>query len=476
MTSSNRDADRSIVTDSIHGDIHLSARERDVIDTAAFQRLRHLKQLGMGQVTYPNATHSRFAHSLGVLAIMRRVIDVAEKSGNIRLAPAQRVNLRLAALLHDIGHYPYSHLMEQVDRVQLTEEQVASTTGSTVLDTSVPAYPSHERLGTLIVTKQRELVKAIGGTRKAREVAALFARTEAADPQLSKLIHSSLDMDRMDYLLRDTAAAGVPFGRIDINYLLNNLQMSPGGLLGVSAKALPAAEQFLMARFFMHRTVYFHKTTIAIEEACRQLLRRVRDRKRGESGCSYEIPADGSEVEAIVNGGDLGNFTDAYIDRIVQKALADDDPVIRTLATAISSRRPPKLLREVIVFEPRDREYHAGSAFVTNCRHKLEQLAQEFEIPLGQFLLYETPRFGFEKRGASLTAAEARELESESQDELIRVFIPGHPEPKAIVDVDHSLLRLCSNHALQIFRLYVIYEKDNKDDVITTLKDRVRDW
>ena len=210
MTSSNRDADRSIVVDSIHGDIRLSARECDVIDTAAFQRLRHLKQLGMGQVTYPNATHTRFAHSLGVLAIMRRVIDVAGKFDNISLTPAQKVNLRLAALLHDIGHYPYSHLMEKVERVQLTEEQVASTAESTVLDTSVPAYPNHESLGTLIVTKQPELVKAIGSPKRAREVAALFARTEAAHQQFSKLIHSSLDMDRMDYLLRDSAAAGVP--------------------------------------------------------------------------------------------------------------------------------------------------------------------------------------------------------------------------------------------------------------------------
>jgi len=96
------------------------------------------------------------------------------------------------------------------------------------------------------------LIKAIGSKARAERVADLFSRGKAANPQLSKLISSSFDMDRLDYLIRDSRAAGVPYGLVDINYLLNSLGVSPSGLVGVSAKALPAAEQFLFARYFMH--------------------------------------------------------------------------------------------------------------------------------------------------------------------------------------------------------------------------------
>src|SRR5690349_13597369 len=116
-------ADRDkLIVDSIHGDIHLRPSERQVVDTASFQRLRHLKQLGMAQATYPNATHTRFAHSVGVLGIMDHIVRVAQR--DLSLTDEQVADLRLAGLLHDIGHYPYSHLMEKIDKVQLTEELV----------------------------------------------------------------------------------------------------------------------------------------------------------------------------------------------------------------------------------------------------------------------------------------------------------------------------------------------------------------
>src|SRR5437588_6793835 len=93
-----------LIVDSIHGDIHLGPVERRVVDTASFQRLRHLKQLGMAQATYPNATHTRFAHSLGVLGIMEHIGQVAKQA--LSLSDEQVEDIRLAGLLHDIGHYP----------------------------------------------------------------------------------------------------------------------------------------------------------------------------------------------------------------------------------------------------------------------------------------------------------------------------------------------------------------------------------
>ena len=478
MVSSQRDGSGKLVVDSIHGDIPLTDREVQVIDTASFQRLRKLKQLAMSQMAYPNATHTRFAHSLGALAIMERITKIAKASGQIKLSRKQEEDLRLAALLHDIGHYPYSHLMERIDKVKLIKEQVegATVAEKTLLDRSGEPYPEHDLVGTYIVTEQSDLIKALGGKRRAKAIANLFGPKRPTESkkslQLSKLVHSSLDMDRLDYLLRDSKATGVPYGQIDINYLLNNLKVSPSGMLGISEKAIPAAEQFLLARFFMHRTVYYHKTTFGMEEVCRQLLRRLRAQGK------YEIPKDGKDVKELVTSKALGTFTDAYVDRIIQEAVNDENQVVRALASSIQRRRPPQRLKEVnILRSSQERNgHHAGTTFKINCKHNLHKLANDFHIHLEQFLLCETPSLRLEKRGPLVAAEEAMRTNWKEEEELIKVFVADESEPKSLVDIPYSLLSKCAGLFFQSFRLYVVYEGEDKDDVISQLRKRVKDW
>ncbi len=468
------------VVDSIHGDIHLTDREVRIIDTSSFQRLRQLKQLAMSHFAYPNATHTRFAHSLGTLGIMIRVLESAQKN-RINLTRHQKENLRLAALLHDIGHYPYSHLMETVDRVRLTEEQVEGPGLShESLNAKKAKYPDHEELGGLIVENQPDLVKAIGGKKRAKEIANLFSRTEVTGLQLSKLIHSSLDLDRLDYLLRDSRSTGVPYGQIDINYLLNNLKISPEGMVGFLDKALPAVEHLLLARFFMYRAVYYHKTTYGLEEACRQLLRRLRDRESNR----YGVPEDGNVVRNMVILPKLNSFTDAYIDQIVQKASFDSDKVIKALAKSIQTRTPPSLLKEVSVCEEKKKKHHAGTFFRQNCKSRLLLLSQEYKIPLGQFILCETkpltigeyPEKGRYEEITQLSEEQIRERISEEREKDIKVFVSGNDEPQSLVDMDHSLISKFSPYAFQIFRLYVIYEGPDKENIIRRLRDEVVNW
>jgi len=473
MASLQRDGSGKAIVDSIHGDIYLTDREVQVIDTASFQRLRHLKQLAMSQMAYPNATHTRFAHSLGALAIMARIIDIAKTTGRIDLTKKQQDDLRLAALLHDIGHYPYSHLMERIDNVKLTEEQVEGPRGiEKTLDRTEIPYPEHEIVGTYIVGEQNDLIDALGNKRRARRIAQLLGPQRPLTPQWSRLVHSSFDIDRLDYLLRDSRATGVPYGQIDINYLLNNLKVSPSGIVGISEKAIPAAEQFLLARFFMHRTVYYHKTTFGMEEVCRQLLRRLRAQGK------YEIPKDGKDVKRLVTSKDLGTFIDAYFDNIIHKAVNDENRVVRTLARSIKRRRPPKYLKEVNVLRSGHdgNGHHAGTTFKLNCRHNLYKLANDFDIPLEQFILCETPPLRLEKRGPLVAAEEAMRTNWKEEEELIKVFVSGEDEPKSLVDIAYSLVSKCAGLSFQSFRLYVIYEGEDKDDVVTQLRAKVKDW
>jgi uncharacterized protein len=465
MVSSPGPPSETIIVDSIHGDIHLNAVERCVIDTASFQRLRHLKQLGMAHVTYPNATHTRFAHSLGVLGIMARITAIARDTLNLR--PETIEDVRLAGLLHDIGHYPYSHLMERIDKVQLIEELV--TTGMTVASSQAP-YPDHEQVGEWIVTSQPDLVEALGGPDRAARVASLFTRNASADPQISKLIHSSLDMDRLDYLVRDSRAAGVPHGEIDLNYLINNFRLSPSGVLGVREKAITAVDQFLTARLYMHRSVYYHKTTYGFEEACRQLLRRMRDARL------FDIPIDAEAIEALVKGHGLTGFTDSYVDGLIDKASRHGDPVIQALANSIRRRRPPRMLREVQVLEPNTSQHHAGEVFRRECKHRLKDLASARQIPLGRFLLADTKPLRLEERGAYLTGDEIKKLKPDERQEIIRVFLDGQSEPVSVVDVRHSLTHLCSNHFYQTIRLYLVTDDNSTPELIQQLRAEVRGW
>lgn len=469
MASHSDDGQRRIVVDNIHGDIALTAAEWRVVNTASFQRLRSLKQLGMGHLVYPNATHTRFAHSLGVFAIMCRIVSIL-KEGAHKLKPRDFENLRLAALLHDIGHYPYSHLMERVDNVQLTEEELVEKKGKQILSANVENYPDHETLGRHILENQADIRTAIGGMDRAREIGALFARLESTDPQLSKLIHSSLDMDRLDYLLRDSRASGVPYGVIDLNYLLNNIRISPKGVLGVQYKALAAAEHFLLARLFMHRVVYYHKTTFGFEEACRQLLRRIRDRR------TYGIAADGKAILQMSTGPKLMLFTDDYVDRIIREATADSDPAIHALANCIASRTPPKLLAEVSGLQKRGDDFHAGKFFRERCKADLPALAKKHGLPLGVFLLCGPKPIKIEERGPLLTREEARKLQPEEREELIKVFEPGCDEPKSIVEVDRSLIKHLADHPYGIHRLYVVDETKGAVKRLAAMKKAVEKW
>ena len=143
MPSSRSGSQHRFIVDAIHGDIHLTESEVKVIDTPSFQRLRQLKQLAMAQLVFPTASHTRFSHGIGALGIMDRILRVA-KDSQIELRQEDSDNLRLAALLHDIGHYPYSHLMEKVDKVRLIEEEIEEATVS--IDGAEIKYPSHVKV------------------------------------------------------------------------------------------------------------------------------------------------------------------------------------------------------------------------------------------------------------------------------------------------------------------------------------------
>lgn len=223
----------------------------ELIDAPEFQRLRRIKQLGLALFTYQGAEHSRFTHSLGVAHLMARVLD--RLGERFDLAPSDRIAARAAALLHDVGHGPFSHVMEKVvgfHHEARTVEAVLST------DTAV---------GNILRTHDPELPE--------RVAAIIEGRFHPA--ALGQLVSSQLDVDRMDYLLRDSLMTGAKYGIYDLEWVISSLAIDEANdRIYVTARGLYAVEEYLQARYYMFRQVYFHRTLRSAEALLRSILLR----------------------------------------------------------------------------------------------------------------------------------------------------------------------------------------------------------
>jgi len=225
-----------VVRDPLWNNIRLEAEALAVVDTPAVQRLRYVRQLGHAFLVYPGATHTRFEHALGAYHLARRALaQLEETAGRPALDPAGLLRLKLAALLHDIGHYPFSHALEEAG-LPRHEALAARHLGSGDLALRL------ERLGAPVET----LLPLIQGT---------------SDGPLAGLVSGSLDVDKLDYLSRDAWMCGVPYGVIDVDRLLTSLTYVPGPagpVLALHDKGLSALESLLFAKYQMYRNVYWH--------------------------------------------------------------------------------------------------------------------------------------------------------------------------------------------------------------------------
>lgn len=473
-----------IICDPVHREIPVSCLEQRLIDSRSFQRLRNLKQLGLGSLVYPNATHSRFAHSLGVFRLMSRVIDLFVEKGYF--SNDQRRKLRIAALLHDVGHYPYSHLMEYVDQDQLRPtllrkglSQSPSGSAGRLGDPTSSRYPSHEKIGELIIKRRTDISSILDdeGIDPA-EIAAMI-KGEHSNPAFNRLTHSSLDVDRMDYLVRDSLATGVPYGLVDLDYLLNNMIVIEEKVddektifdIALAEKASAAAEHFLVARYYMHKVVYFHKTTFAFEALLRQILYLMRN-----EGWIYR---DGDAIEEMVISEDdpqFFQFHDGYIDAALQKAALDSsDGVLKELCNQLLTRTPPKLLHEVSSLRIGEGQHRTEyEMFRYDREARIRKLSNQFNIPCEFWIWEQLPKdVSFESMGPSVSLARAAELKPEETSGLIRVK-SGDGSVRRLLEDKTSIIYHLSQLSLQTSRLYLAKTVD--ESLLKSIKEEVMGW
>jgi HD superfamily phosphohydrolase len=231
------------IRDPIHGYIKITKEERELIDSVFVQRLRRIHQLAGAYLVYPGGVHSRFEHVIGTMHVAGLIAQsVADKAG---LSDDDIQELRIAALLHDVGHGPFSHLFEEV----LAEKTDLS----------------HEDLSQRIVSES-----AIGDILKRNgyqpsKISKLCVGKANAQPFMNQVVAGGLSADMMDYLLRDTYFTGVEYGKVDIQRVIDSLDVSSDGRLMLERAALYAFEALLIARYEMFKAVYFHRTVRAAE-------------------------------------------------------------------------------------------------------------------------------------------------------------------------------------------------------------------
>ncbi len=305
---------RKIINDPVHGFIGISSELIfDLISHSCFQRLRRIRQLGMTHLVYPGAVHSRFQHAIGAMHLMEMAIGVI-RSKNHEITKKEEEAALVAILLHDIGHGPFSHALEA----------------------SIIPEMHHEEMSLYLMQK---LNRQFSGELSL----AIDIFTGCYSKKfLHQLVAGQLDMDRMDYLKRDSFYTGVTEGVIGSDRIIKMLNVSDDQLV-VEGKGIYSVEKFLVARRLMYWQVYFHKTVVAAENLLTMLLKRARQLvHNGEK--LFASPYLHFFLESNANMADYGLFTGSdSSDEITENFVRLDDDDIMS-AAKVWSGHPDKCL------------------------------------------------------------------------------------------------------------------------------------
>ncbi|MGL4605880.1 MAG: HD domain-containing protein [Eubacteriaceae bacterium] len=356
-----------IINDPIYGCISLSRTEVQLLDTRAMQRLRRIRQMGFASYVFPSGEHSRFVHSLGVLCIMGKMCEhLYRQYGNAEEGFSQfSINdarkARIAALLHDIGHFPFSHLSECVysfiDTMKTTNDMVEGLNSpvddtkqllSDIANFRKRKEKDHEHLGAEVIKRDPEIAAILlAANITPEEIGKIIIGDTQANPVYAQLLHSSLDADRLDYLLRDSRQAGVSFGNVELEYILRQMRIErcpihrANGteekidLVVFDARGQHAIEHFLMARYFHYTQVVQHKTSSAFEAVAKALEYRVLT----TTDTPYKSYDD---IVSLIGTDTFYLYTDDYLwQTICSNCEESNDPYIRALWECLQQRKKP---------------------------------------------------------------------------------------------------------------------------------------
>lgn len=319
-----------VFRDPVHNYVHVQHRViLDLINSKEFQRLRRIKQLGTSSFTFHGAEHSRFSHSLGVYDITRRICDIFQRNYSIQKVgdggwdDSERLIALCAALLHDLGHGPYSHTFEHI------------------------FHTDHEAITVAIITSpDTEIYQILNRVEEGfpEKVASVITK-KYPNPQVVQMISSQIDADRMDYLLRDAYFTGTEYGTFDLTRILRVIRPYEGGIT-FAMNGMHAVEDYIVSRYQMYVQVYFHPSSRGMEVVLEHLLNRAHelyqeDKKAFQLSSPLLLPF----LEENFLLEDYLRLDDGVLNTYFNHWLDNQDPILSDLTKRFLNRKPLKSCR-----------------------------------------------------------------------------------------------------------------------------------
>lgn len=431
------------VQDSLYGIIDLQDHERRVIDSPSFQRLLSVKQLGFAYAAFPGGDYSRFSHSVGACHVMEQLVQALRSYGNVPISDTDRNIYRLAAILHDVGHYPFSHALEYAIKRRYTADVTRGTQDKPFL--------FHEQVSAELLkggnNKLKDAVESCGISADA--VARVFTKKDPL--KLVNLISSDVDADRLDYLKRTAYHTGLPFGDVDQNYVVREVRLDKNDRLCWSSRALGALDHVLIGRFYDYQQIVHNKTVVAMEEVLKDVVYALTDPSLGAD--AWDLSADG--VRQMIADRIWYRFDDHMVFERIKTSmnLETPDPGFNKKCEALIERNPPRRLVERCALMPADFEAHFD-AFVRDVRAAVKDLAKKHNLDESLWWVWDKKR--------TITGYEGKDLpteDDESTSDLVHVI--DHPSEEsrlAVLDPQSLVGKLCTTWKYAL-RVYVLLDR-----------------
>ncbi len=459
------------INDPVYGGIPVTQIELELISLPIFQRLRGLRQLARVNYVFPGAEHSRFVHSLGVLYIMGLMTEHLMRQGSI--CEDDAVKMRVAALLHDIGHYPFSHLGESVygyikDNKGIVPQVIAGLKEENRPLFEIAASHSksahHEQLGKFIVTHHNGIIGVLEKYNlDPNEIAEIFTGEIGSKNMLySQLLHSSLDADRLDYLLRDSYQTGVKYGLVDLQYLIRLLMVieDPSSQLGENKKILVCnrkgqhvVEHFLMSRYFHYSQIIHHKTNGAFESLVKAMyIKLVMD-----NGFMYNSLED---IHQHVNDYDFLSFTDSSLETAFKSYFnLTEDEEFKSLYRMYLERIRPK-----VVFEMKDLYESAPQPAFSVLKWELKREPKRFsDIVGGDNWSYQIVPISVERIHGHYSLTENADEHAEELREAVKLYDLDSGEISYLAADKMSVIGHLAYFKSEFIRIFVFDENKHID-------------
>lgn len=446
---------KKVIFDNIHGYITLNRVETRILETLYYQRLRWIRQLGFSFYIFPGATHTRHAHALGVSHVMDRILrSLGLATSDEKLfdpkARDERTTfhrtMRLAAMMHDIGTFPFSHSIEMA---YINHWRNQSQIGK-------PKYTAnHEVLGSHIILN----TDFEGGITR-------ILKDEGIDPvELSKIIagnsenvlanqlmHADVDADRMDYLIRDAQHTGVKIGLFDLDFLVRSLRVHKDGdkdMLCIHEDGINVVDSFLVARYFWYSQIIHegagYKFDLLAAKICEYFL---------ENKLSYSF--DNLMEKVSVNPYEYFTFNDSYFMAKLHEYLAGRarHPMIGELSEMLARRNPPAQVRIAPLKPTVVQSEEHRKQLVQQCHNAVAWLKEELKgIAPDAWMIDDIPMRDvmFTRNVEALKKRKGNPLQSSDSVKVLT----RHNELKLLVDVSQSLMKILSQYRNFIPRVYV---------------------